>query len=502
MTTSYALQLSHINKHYPAVKALTDVRLQVRTGEVHALVGENGAGKSTLLKVISGVIRPDSGEIRLAGQLVSLNSPKDAKRAGIAMIHQELQLIPELDVVQNMFLGAPRTRFGALLDRNAMVEKARAVLHPLDPTIALTARIRQLSVAQKQMVEIARALLADARVIAMDEPTSSLTPAEFDKLSEIIRKLSQQGVAIIYVSHKLDELFAVCSRATVLRDGRFIDEMDLADVTQQQLVHKMVGRELAAWPKREYSEADTVLSANGLSWGTRVRDVSLTLKRGEILGIAGLVGAGRTELVKLLAGVERADSGEVHKDGRLLKLRSARDAIKAGIVLVPEERKVEGIVPMQSIFSNICLPVLGKWTRAGFVRRAALHKRAMELAKQVNLRPLQLSRPIRLLSGGNQQKAIICRWLNSGADVLIFDEPTRGVDVGAKQEIYQLIERIAHEGRSVVIVSSELDEVMRLSDRILVMQSGRMSGELRSADFSEPAIMTLAIPRDQITQPS
>ena len=500
MSTTYALELKQINKQYPGVKALTDVHLRVAPGEVHALVGENGAGKSTLLKVISGVIRPDGGEIILGGEPVTLDSPKDAKRAGIAMIHQELQLVPELDVVQNMFLGVPKTKWGTWLDRAAMVERARSVLEPLDPTIPVTAKIRQLSVAQKQMVEIARALLADARVIAMDEPTSSLTPAEFRKLAGIISGLSKQGVAVIYVSHKFDEIFAVCTRATVLRDGKFIDELSLADVTQQQLVHKMVGRELPAWPKREYGGAEAVLEATSLSWGTRVRDVSLTLHKGEILGIAGLVGAGRTELVRLLAGVENADHGEIRREGRSLKLQSARDAIKAGIALVPEERKLEGIVPMQSIFSNICLPVLDRWTRAGVIRRAALHKRATALAQQVNLRPPQLSRAIRLLSGGNQQKAIICRWLNSGADILIFDEPTRGVDVGAKQEIYQLIQSIAHEGRSVIVVSSELDEVMRLSDRLLVMQSGRIAGELHNAEFSEQAIMTLAIPRDLTPQ--
>ena len=502
MNTSYALQLSGINKQYPGVKALTDVHLNVGEGEVHALVGENGAGKSTFLKVISGVISPDGGEILLDGKKVTLNFPKDAKRAGIAMIHQELQLIPELDVVQNLFLGAPLVHRGGMLDRAAMVERARTVLAPLDPAIPLTAKIRQLSVAQKQMVEIARALLASARVIAMDEPTSSLTPAEFKKLAGIIRQLSQQGVAVIYVSHKLDEIYEVCSRATVLRDGKFIDELALADMTQQQLVHKMVGRELVSWPKREYSRTDIVLSAQSLSWGERVRDVSLTLHKGEILGIAGLVGAGRTELVRLLAGVERADTGDIHKNGKRLRLRSPRDAIRAGIALVPEERKLDGIIPMQSIFSNICLPVLDKWTRAGVVRRGELHRRASALAQQVNLRPPKLSRPIRLLSGGNQQKAIICRWLNSGADVLIFDEPTRGVDVGAKQEIYQLIEQIVNDGRSVIIVSSELDEVMRLSDRLLVMQSGRISGELKSEEFSEAAIMTLAIPRDVASQPS
>src|SRR5471032_358591 len=494
MNTSYALQLSNINKQYPGVKALTDVHLRVSQGEIHAIVGENGAGKSTLLKVISGVISPDSGEILLDGKAVTLKSPKDAKRAGIAMIHQEPQLIPELNVVQNLFLGAPLVRRGRLLDRAAMFERAQAVLAPLDPAIPLAAKIRQLSVARSLPAEIARALLANARVLAMDEPTSSLTPAEFEKLAGIIRQLSQQGVAIIYVSHKLDEIFEVSSRATVLRDGKFIDELALSDVTQQQLVHKMVGRELRSWPKREYDRADTVLSAQSLTWGERVRDVSLTLHKGEILGIAGLVGAGRAELVRLLAGIERADKGEIHKNGKRLRLRSARDAIKAGIALVPEERKVDGIIPMQSIFSNICLPVFDRWTRAGLVRRGALQLRATALAQQVNLRPPKLSRAIRLLSGGNQQKAIICRWLNSGADVLIFDEPTRGVDVGAKQEIYQLIEQIVNDGRSVIIVSSELDEVMRLSDRLLVMQSGRISGELKSDEFSEAAIMTLAIP--------
>ncbi len=496
----YALELRNISKEFPGVKALNGVALRVRPGEIHALVGENGAGKSTLLKILAGNLQPDLGEILIGGQPVRLTGPKAARAAGIAMMHQELQLVPELDVAQNMFLGAPRTRFGLWLDHRAMRERAAAVLRDLDPDIDVRLPVKQLSVAQRQMIEIARALLADASLIAMDEPTSSLTPTEFTKLLALMRTLASRGVAIIYVSHKFDEIYAACSRATVLRDGTWVSEVTLADTPEPTLVAHMVGREVLATARRASHAGAVVLEAKGLSWGQRVREASLQVRRGEILGIAGLVGAGRTELVKLLAGAERPDAGSIELHGRPVRFHGPADAIHRGIALVPEERKREGIVPLRSVLSNASLPSLRRLNRLGWLCHGLMRSRIGKDAARVNLRPLALDRPIRLFSGGNQQKAIVCRWLSAGMDVLIFDEPTRGIDIGAKQEIYQLIEALADEGRAVVVVSSELQEVMRLSDRMLVMQAGRIAGELAPAEFSEEAIMTLAVSRETPAQ--
>ncbi|MBB1073923.1 sugar ABC transporter ATP-binding protein [Rhodoferax sp. 4810] len=493
-----ALELRGISKSFVGIKALSGVNLRVLPGEIHALVGENGAGKSTLLKILSGVQQQDEGELLVAGQVVRFNNTQEAHAHGIAMIHQELQLIPELNVAQNMFLGAPKVKLGFLLAKEQMAQRAAEVLHELDPHIDVRTPVKYLSVAQRQMVEIARALLTDARVIAMDEPTSSLTPTEFEKLVILIRKLAARGVAIIYVSHKLEEVFELCSRATVLRDGLWIDELDLAHTTEAELVAKMVGRELVQNTREHQAHPEVVLEGLNLSWKQRVKNVSLTVHRGEILGIAGLVGAGRTELVGMLAGLTHPDTGEIRMRGKLQTFASPRSAIQAGIALVPEERKREGIVPMLSILSNVALPTLKRETRLGLIRQGALTKRVYDDAVRVNLRPLNLSRPIKNLSGGNQQKAIVCRWLNSGIEVLIFDEPTRGVDVGAKEEIYKLIESLAAEGCAIIVVSSELREVMYLSDRILVMQAGRLSGELLPNQFSEEAIMNLAIPHADV----
>jgi len=500
MTTvpPYALELRNISKQFPGVKALNAVALRVRPGEIHALVGENGAGKSTLLKILAGSQQPDAGgEILMGGKPVTLSSPKAARAAGIAMIHQELQLVPELDVAQNLFLGAPITRFGCLLDHAAMRERAREVLRDLDPTLDVRLPVKDLSVAQRQLVEIARALLADASVIAMDEPTSSLTPAEFVKLLALMKRLAQRGVAIIYVSHKFDEIYASCSQATVLRDGTLVKELSLADTPERALVALMVGREVVPTQRRAAQHCEVVLEARNLNWRGRVRDASLQVRRGEILGIAGLVGAGRTELVKLLAGAEQPESGEICLHGEAVRFRGPADAIARGIALVPEERKREGIVPIRSVLSNAALPSLGQHSRFGWIKHGQLESRIGADARRVNLRPLVLDRPIRLFSGGNQQKAIVCRWLSAGMDVLIFDEPTRGIDIGAKHEIYQLIEALAAEGRAIVVVSSDLPEVIRLSDRMLVMQGGRIAGELSDpATFSEETIMTLAVSRE------
>ena len=491
--TSPVLAIRGLSKTFPGVRALEDVSFEVMPGEVHALIGENGAGKSTLLKILSGIYRADRGEVRINGAAAELTSPKAARKAGIAMIHQELQQVPELDVAQNMFLGEPLTRFGLFTDKSASRRRAREVLAQLDPTIDVTGKIRGLRVAQRQIVEIAKALLADARVIAMDEPTSSLTPREFEKLAELIKALSARGVAVIYVSHKLDEVFRVASRATILRDGRKVADVDLTKTTESQMVAMMVGRELQAHPHVSHATPDVVLAAAGLSRGQAVRDVSFTLHKGEVLGIAGLVGAGRTELVRLIAGVDRPDAGSIIVNGVARRFSSPRDAIRNGIALLPEERKKDGIIPLRSVAANVALPKLSQLTHFGIVRRPVLRQTVDALADKVSLRPRDIDRPIRLFSGGNQQKAIICRWLMAQAQILIFDEPTRGIDVGAKSEIYRLIEGLAAEGRSIIVVSSELPEILRVADRVLVMRRGEATAVLDRSELSEETIMRYAV---------
>ncbi|TIP59371.1 MAG: sugar ABC transporter ATP-binding protein, partial [Mesorhizobium sp.] len=370
-------------------------------------------------------------------------------------------------------------------------------LAAIDPTIDPAAPLGSLKVAQRQIVEIARALLDRARIVAMDEPTSSLTPSEFERLAEVIAGLARDGVAVVYVSHKLDEVFGICQRATIMRDGVVVGSVDLAQMSEKAVVSMMVGRELAQEQHRSHASSEVRLSVRGLASATKVHDVSFDLHRGEVLGIAGLVGSGRTELLRLLAGADRASSGMVEIEGKAIKLSSPRNAIAAGIGLVPEERKREGIVPLRSISSNMALASMGVFAPRGVIDHARLKRVAAEKMKRVNLRPFLLERPIRLFSGGNQQKAIIGRWLAAGTRILLFDEPTRGIDVGAKAEIYHLIEELAAEGHSVIVVSSELPEVIRLADRVVVMRDGTVAAELDRADLSEQAIAAHAIPQSE-----
>jgi ribose transport system ATP-binding protein len=417
---------------------------------------------------------------------------RDATLAGIAMIHQELQQVPELTVAQNIFLGNA-LRKGFLVDRAAQEAEARRLLAGLDPLIDVTAPIRTLRVAQRQIVEIAKALRANARIIAMDEPTSSLTPAEFEKLVTVIGSLSAQGVSIIYVSHKMDEVFQVCSSATILRDGRLIARVPVPQTPVAQVIELMVGRELAHATHNSFATDKMMLKVTGLSRGRAVRDASFDLHAGEVLGIAGLVGSGRTELMRLIAGVDRADAGQVDVNG-VIAAPGPRARIKVGLGLVPEERKRDGIVRHRPVTSNIGLPAMRRFSRFGMIGKAALKARSEELMREVNLRPLDVSRPIGSFSGGNQQKAIIGRWLAAGTEIFLFDEPTRGIDVGAKAEIYDLIERLAASGKAVLFVSSELPEVIRLADRVLVMREGRISATLNPGEITEANIARHAIP--------
>ncbi|MEI8719091.1 sugar ABC transporter ATP-binding protein [Mesorhizobium sp. ISC11] len=491
------LQFQGISKLFPAVRALDGVSFSVGAGEIHGLLGENGAGKSTLLRILSGVHTPTAGSVLIDGKPVTLANPVAARAAGIAMIHQELQQVPRLSVAQNMFLGHPLTRGAIFVARREQERRAAEALAAIDPSIDPAAPLGTLKVAQRQIVEIARALLDRARIVAMDEPTSSLTPSEFERLAQVITGLARDGVAVVYVSHKLDEVFGICRRATIMRDGVVVDSVDLNDLSEKAVVAMMVGRELAQEQHNSHATNKVMLSARGLSSATKVRNVSFDLHRGEVLGIAGLVGSGRTELLRLLAGADRATAGTIAIDGKAARFFSPRDAIAAGVGLVPEERKREGIVPLRSITSNMALASMAVFAPRGLIDHARLKQVAAEKMSRVNLRPFLLDRPIRLFSGGNQQKAIIGRWLAAGTRILLFDEPTRGIDVGAKAEIYHLIEELSAEGHAVVVVSSELPEVIRLADRVLVMRDGTIAAELDRANLSEQAIAAHAIPQTQ-----
>jgi ribose transport system ATP-binding protein len=488
------LVLTDIDKSFSGNRVLHAVTLSVAPGEVHGLLGENGAGKSTVLNILSGVIRSDAGTIQIDGTERHIHTPRDATAAGIAMIHQELQQVPELTVAQNIFLGASLRHYGGLaVDRRAQEAEARRLLAPLDAGIDVAARVRTLRVAQRQIVEIARALRARARIIAMDEPTSSLTPREFDRLVEVIENLSAQGVSVIYVSHKMDEVFRVCQSATILRDGRMVGRVAIPDVAVNTVIETMVGRELTKAIHHSHARDRVVLEARGLTRGQAVQDASLTLREGEVLCIAGLVGSGRTELMRLIAGVDRADKGEVLVNGQPVA-NDPRRRIRAGLGLLPEERKRDGIIRHRPITSNTGLPAMARFSRLGLIQRGKLRARSEEIMRDVQLRPLAVDRPIGSFSGGNQQKAIIGRWLATETRIFLFDEPTRGIDVGAKAEIYALIERLASEGRSILVVSSELPEVIRLADRVLVMRTGRIAAELGPGEITEANIARHAIP--------
>lgn len=493
------LEFANVSKRFGPVQALDDVSFRVAPGQVHGLLGENGAGKSTLLKCLSGVYTPDNGVISVNGTPLRLTGPLSARKSGIAMIHQELQHVPELSVAQNLFLGRPMTRFGGLFtDRTAQEQEAARVLEGLDPSIDPGQRIADLRVAQRQLIEIARALIEDAQVVAMDEPTSSLAPAEFEKLVLLIQRLAENGVSVIYVSHRMDEVFRLCHTSTILRDGALVETVEMGSVSRDDVIRRMVGRTLMHAEHRSFVTDTPVLKVDGLARAPIVKPCSFTVHRGEVLGIAGLVGSGRTELLRLIAGVDAPSDGHVLVGDNAVPPNDVRASIRAGIGLLPEERKRDGIIPMRSVAANVALPSLPKLHRGGVVQSARLHREAETYMREMDLRPFDVKRPVVAFSGGNQQKAIIGRWLSAGAEVLLFDEPTRGVDVGAKAEIYALIERLASEGKAIVVVSSELPELFRVADRVLVIREGEISADLPRHDMTEEAIARAAIPGSQV----
>ncbi len=488
------LRMEHISKSFPGVQALTDVGFSVRPGTIHALVGENGAGKSTLMKILAGIIHRDSGAILLHGNGVDIDSPRKAQTLGISMIHQELALIPYLTVGQNIYLGRePRSRLKCFVDWKELYKRAREWLNRLELPIDPQSLVVDLPLAQQQMVEVAKALSLKASVIIMDEPTSALTDRETKTLFRIMRSLKVSGMTIIYISHRLEEVFEIADEVTVLRDGRFISSASIRDVRVKDVVRMMVGRELGEmYPKKATPTDRSILQVSGLSSTNGIHNISFKLQQGEILGLAGLIGAGRTELARALFGIDPILSGEVWIDEKEARIRSVQDAIHLGMGYVSEDRKEQGLFLRMNVRQNITIGVLERFSLLGFARFQQLENLAKGFVQKLNIRTPGLRQKVGNLSGGNQQKVIISRWLSLNLRILILDEPTRGIDVGAKAEIHALMDRLAGEGVGILMISSELPEILGISDRILVMRAGEITGEFTRREATQDAIMHCA----------
>jgi ribose transport system ATP-binding protein len=487
--------MSGIEKRFPGVHALRAVQFDLRPGEVHALMGENGAGKSTLMKILSGVYQRDGGTIELDGREVSFANPKAAQDAGVGIIHQELSLMNDLSIAQNIFIGREPRKFGFLIDDAQMNRDAAKLFAQMNVQMDPAALVHGLSIAKQQMVEIAKALSFDSRVLVMDEPTAALNAREIDELFRIINGLRAAGKGIIYISHKMDEIRRISDRVTVMRDGQWIGTRDTAETSLEQIIAMMVGRDLVQGDLRipDLSGAEVALDVRGLSRGREIRDVSFTLRRGEILGFAGLMGAGRTEVARAIFGADPVESGEIRVHGKPVKVRSPVDAVRAGIGYLSEDRKHLGLALPMSVRNNIALTAFDKFRRfGGVLDEGAMAQTARASIKDLDIRTPHDQQEVRLLSGGNQQKIVIAKWLLRDCDVLIFDEPTRGIDVGAKSEIYRLLNELAAEGRAIIVISSELPEVLRLSHRIAVMCEGRLTGFLPGGTATQEQIMALA----------
>ncbi|MCO5991815.1 sugar ABC transporter ATP-binding protein [Actinoallomurus rhizosphaericola] len=490
--TEEILRVRGLRKRFPGVVALDGVDFDLRPGEVHVLLGENGAGKSTLIKMLSGAYHPDEGTIYVDGRETAIRTAEDAQHLGIATIYQEFNLVPQLTVAENLMLGRPPRRFG-IVDKKAMYRHAQELLDRVGVDADPRAPLESLGIARMQMVEIAKALGLRARVLIMDEPTAVLTTSEVERLFTIVRQLKRQGVAIVFITHHLEEIAQIGDRVTVLRDGASVAEVP-ADTPEDELVRLMVGRSIEQqYPRERSTQGAPLLEVRNLTRKGVFEDVSFEVRAGEVVGLAGLVGAGRTEVVRAIFGADPYDSGEVLVDGRPLPRGKVTAAMEAGLGLVPEDRKGQGLVLGANIRENLGLVTMRRATKAGFVDRAGQAKAAARVAEQLGVRMSSLGQEVRTLSGGNQQKVVIGKWLLADAKVLILDEPTRGIDVGAKVEIYQLINSLTATGHAVLMISSDLPEVLGMSDRLLVMARGRLAGELSAAEATQDSVMALAV---------
>jgi len=492
MSQSPVLEMTGIRKAFPGVVALDGVDLTLQAGAVHMLLGENGAGKSTLMKILSGAYRKDSGEIRMHGETVDIQSPRDALARGIRVIYQELNLVPQLSVAENIFLGDAPTRAGGFINWRALSEKTTSLLAELGLNLDARTPLYRLSLAQRQLVEIAKALRGAASILVMDEPTSALTSREVDQLFSLIGTLVQRGVAVVYITHRLDEVYRIGKRVTVLRDGRHVATALLADVTVDGLVRLMANRDLTEhFPKRRVEPGAELLRVEGLGRTGVLHDISFSVRAGEVVGIAGLLGAGRSELARVLAGADRAHSGRIICRQDEVVFRHPADAIRKGIGLLPEDRKAEGLVAGLTVARNISLPHGRTLARGGFLAGGCETALAEPVVKDLRVKATPFQE-VRLLSGGNQQKVVLGKWLAGDARILIFDEPTRGVDVGAKVEIYNLMNKLTAEGAGIIMISSELPELLGMSDRILVMRGGRITAVFDTRTTTQEQILAAA----------
>ncbi|MEP5759385.1 MAG: sugar ABC transporter ATP-binding protein [Litoreibacter sp.] len=487
------LSLSGVTKTFPGVRALSDVSLKLYPGKVTALVGENGAGKSTIVKVLTGIYQPDEGDIRIDDIPVRFPTPQSAETAGVTAIHQETVLFDELSVAENIFLGhAPKGRFG-LIDTSAMVSRARDILAELGASIEPMTLLKNLGTANKHLVAIARALSIDARVVIMDEPTAALSHKEIEELYDLVEGLKQQGKAILFISHKFDEIFRIADFYTVFRDGQMVSDGPMSDVSEPALVKLMVGRDVSQiFPDRESNVGDEILRVEGYQHPTEFADISFSLKRGEILGFYGLVGAGRSEFMQSLFGTTRPSAGQVKVDGATVSIRSPADSVNSGIVYVPEDRGKQGAIGALPIFQNATLPSLARTSRNGFLRLAEEFKLAREYTERLDLRAASLDTHVGNLSGGNQQKVVIAKWLATQPKIIILDEPTKGIDIGSKAAVHEFMAELAQQGLAVIMVSSEIPEIMGMSDRVIVMREGRIATELERKDMSPEALVSHA----------
>lgn len=486
------LALKNITKDYPGVKALDDVSISFEEGEVHALIGENGAGKSTFIKTISGAIKPTSGTIAYEGKEYPYLEPKQAIDMGIAVVYQELIQFEAMSVADNIFMGVESESKGLVVNEKERCEKAKALLAKFDCDVNPATLIRELSIANRQIIELAKAMVRNAKIVIMDEPTAAITVSEQEKLYQVVKQLKADGVTVIYISHRLEELFEICDRVSVLRDGQYVTTVNIEDIDKQDMIKYMVGRELSnAYPPKEPAQSEVVLEVENLS-GNGVEGINFQLHKGEILGFAGLVGAGRTELMHLIFGNAKKTSGIIKVKGKEVHLSSANDGMKAGIGLIPEDRKFQGCFIDKPIFWNISISDIDHLTKGGVVDQKAEMKLAEDYKERLKIKTPFLKQLTSGLSGGNQQKVVIAKVLASNPDILIFDEPTRGIDIGARHEIYLLMNELAESGKSILMVSSDMEELLGMSERIIVLHEGHQAGEISKAEFSQERVLSFA----------
>jgi len=493
---SLLLEMDGIDKRFPGVQALSNTRFSLRSGEVHALVGENGAGKSTLMKILTGIHQKDKGRICYNNHEIEIPNPKSAQKFGISMVHQELNLMPELTVAQNIFIGREsRFAFKFLLNESEINRKASQLFQKLKIEIDPRILVSDLTIAKQQMVEIAKALSFDSKILIMDEPTAALSETETDTLFRIIEHLREEGVGIVYISHRLEELKRISNRITVLRDGCYIETVDTKDATIDQIIGMMVGRNVywSTRPNLDIAKDEKVLIVKNLNSNKILKDINFELKRGEILGFAGLIGAGRTELARAIFGADPIDSGEINVNGKTVKINKPADAVRHGICYLSEDRKRFGLMLEMDVRNNMAVPSLKSLSsNLGWINENQIDNISQNMIEKLKIKTPGIKQEVKYLSGGNQQKVVIGKWLIRNCDIMIFDEPTRGIDVGTKDEIYKLLQKLAEEGKSIIFISSELPEILRISHRIIVMCEGQISAQIKNENITQETIMRFA----------